>query len=117
MLFVTAFVLYRVLLATSSAAQQRRAGLIMGGSMLVITVVHCYLNDTFLHGCIFAAMIVVIGLKTMARIQGVKDSKTRATLWILARFGIGMFYQLGQDLCIVLRTSRVCCGKFPIMAY
>ena len=98
MLIVTAFVLYRVFMGTGSVAQQRFVGSIMAGAMFVITVVHCYLNDTFIHGCIFAAMICAIGLKTMVRIQGVTDPKKKAALWSLARFGVGLFYRILTEL-------------------
>ena len=89
MLLATSFVLHRVMTFDKPPAYRKKLGLFTTLSLLSFSLYHSVYNDMISHSIVFGAMIFVVGVKTMALVEGIRDGKVRRNVRRLARLGAG----------------------------
>ena len=93
MLLATAIVMHRALSFDKSRAWSSRLGYGLSGVLVLVAVVHCYLDESLLHQGTFAVMVVVTGRRTVKLIdERVKGADAKGRMRGLARAGLGMCF-------------------------
>ncbi|MCJ1300871.1 hypothetical protein MMC08_003670 [Hypocenomyce scalaris] len=98
MLLATSFVLHRVMTFDKPPAYRKKLGLFTALSLLSFSLYHSVYNDMTSHSVVFGVMIFVVGVKTMALVEAIRDGKVRRNVRRLARLGAGEPSCFPEDL-------------------
>ncbi|KAE8423340.1 ceramidase [Aspergillus pseudocaelatus] len=118
MLFTTTPVLHQVLTVDTSRRHSIMLAILLWSSLMILVVYHVRTDELLLHSLSFAAMVTVIGIRTMQLINArtLAGSAARKQIWGMVRFG-AVIFNLGFYLwlidgwvCGFLRSTRAKIG-------
>ncbi|KAE8164844.1 ceramidase [Aspergillus tamarii] len=118
MLFTTTPVLHQVLTVNASRRHSVIMAILLWTSLIILVVYHMRTDELLLHSLSFAAMVIVIGIRTMQLINArtLAGSAARKQIWGMVRFG-AVIFNLGFYLwlidgwvCGFLRSARAKIG-------
>jgi Ceramidase len=89
MLFTTGVVLHRILTTSSRSSYTTLVGVCLTIFLVLLSYVHCAIDELILHAMTFGTMIAVIGLKTMGMLSKIENTVVRRKVGRLARGGAG----------------------------
>lgn len=96
MLFTTTPVLHQVLTVNASRRHSVIMAILLWTSLIILVVYHVRTDELLLHSLSFAAMVIVIGIRTMQLINArtLAGSAARKQIWGMVRFGAGTLHSL-----------------------
>ncbi|KNG87618.1 alkaline phytoceramidase [Aspergillus nomiae NRRL 13137] len=118
MLFTTTPVLHQVLTVNATRRNSLMIAILLWSSLLSLVVYHVRTDELLLHSLSFAAMVIVIGIRTMQLInaQTLPGSAARKQIWGMVRFGAVIFnlgfylWLIDTWICAFLRSTRARIG-------
>lgn len=113
--------MHQLLMADASPSQRRNITVLVVGTLVLISIYHCWADEIIVHQIAFASMIFITGKKIRQLIrERVKSAESRRKLVNMANWGLGMLH-FHSLFCLLLlslwRHLWVLSGKTMRLIY
>jgi len=99
--------LHQLSIFNQPPARRRNATLLILGTVIPISVYHCWTDEIIVHEIAFAVMVFLCGKKTRLLIrEKVKSAESRKKLINMANFGLGELALSAAELCVADPSCR-----------